>query len=50
MARWLVLGVRWKLFAFQTWRLLTLLDDKVLTRVVPRGLFYNVLVTGVRAH
>jgi ubiquinone/menaquinone biosynthesis C-methylase UbiE len=42
------LGTRWKLFAFGTWRRLTWLDETLLRRVVPKSLFYNALVTGVR--
>ncbi len=42
------LGVGWSLFAFNAWRRLSELDARWLSRLVPAGLFYNVLVTGVR--
>ncbi len=42
------LGWRWKLFAFGAWKRLSALDQRVLRHVVPAGLFYNALVTGVR--
>jgi ubiquinone/menaquinone biosynthesis C-methylase UbiE len=40
------LGWRWAMFAYRTWQRLSELDAHVLARVVPRGLFYNALVTG----
>ncbi|MFL6241003.1 MAG: class I SAM-dependent methyltransferase [Actinomycetes bacterium] len=42
------LGWGWAMFAYNTWRGLSWLDERVLSRVVPPGLFYNVLVTGTR--
>ncbi len=42
------LGTGWKLFAFSTWRTLSALDERLLSRFVPRDLFYNALVTGFR--
>jgi hypothetical protein len=42
------LGTRWKLFAYDTWRRLTWLDETVLRRVVPKAFFYNALVTGTK--
>jgi len=42
------LGWRWATFAFRSWQRLSALDSRVLSRVVPPGLFYNALVTGVR--
>jgi SAM-dependent methyltransferase len=42
------LGIRWKWFAYKLWLRLSWLDEKVLRRVVPRELFYNVLVTGTK--
>jgi ubiquinone/menaquinone biosynthesis C-methylase UbiE len=42
------LGWNWAIFAYNTWRALSALDQHVLSRVVPPGLFYNVLVTGTR--
>jgi SAM-dependent methyltransferase len=41
------LGMRWATFAYRTWQRLSWLDAR-LSRVVPRSLFYNALVTGVR--
>ncbi|GGS52725.1 class I SAM-dependent methyltransferase [Actinokineospora fastidiosa] len=40
------LGFGWAMFAYRTWQRLTWLDEKVMRRVLPRELFYNVLVTG----
>lgn len=40
------LGLRWAMFAYRTWQRLSWLDQRVLAHVVPRGAFYNVLVTG----
>lgn len=42
------LGARWAMFAFRSWQRLSAVD-RVLGRVLPQRLFYNVLVTGVRA-
>jgi ubiquinone/menaquinone biosynthesis C-methylase UbiE len=42
------LGLRWAMFAYRTWLRLSTVDAKVLARVVPPGLFYNALVTGVK--
>jgi len=42
------LGVRWKLFAYRSWQRLSWLDENVLSRVLPRALFYNALITGVK--
>ncbi|MDD7967638.1 class I SAM-dependent methyltransferase [Actinomycetospora lemnae] len=41
------LGMGWAMFAYRTWQRLSWLDAR-LARVVPRSLFYNALVTGVR--
>ncbi|GAA4887790.1 class I SAM-dependent methyltransferase [Actinomycetospora straminea] len=41
------LGMGWAMFAYRTWQRLSWLDER-LSRVVPRSLFYNALVTGVR--
>jgi ubiquinone/menaquinone biosynthesis C-methylase UbiE len=41
------LGWRWAMFAYHGWRRLSALD-RILARVVPAGLFYNVSVTAVR--
>jgi ubiquinone/menaquinone biosynthesis C-methylase UbiE len=40
------LGWGWAMFAYRTWQRLYLLDQRVLANVVPRGAFYNVLITG----
>jgi ubiquinone/menaquinone biosynthesis C-methylase UbiE len=42
------LGWGWSTFAYRTWMRLAWLDERVLERVVPDELFYNVCVTGVR--
>jgi len=42
------LGMRWAMFAYQGWLRLSALDEKVLSRVVPASLFYNVCVTGTK--
>lgn len=40
------LTLRWRLFAYHLWLRLSALDKKVLSRVLPRELFYNVMITG----
>ncbi|GAY12355.1 class I SAM-dependent methyltransferase [Pseudonocardia sp. N23] len=42
------LGWGWAMFAYRGWQRLSWLDENVLSRVVPRGWFYNALVTGTR--
>jgi SAM-dependent methyltransferase len=42
------LGFGWAMFAYRSWLRLSWLDEHVLTRVIPRELFYNVLVTGTK--
>jgi ubiquinone/menaquinone biosynthesis C-methylase UbiE len=42
------LGWGWAMFAYRTWQRLSTLDARVLSRVVPAGLFYNALVTGTK--
>ncbi|HEY0637344.1 MAG TPA: class I SAM-dependent methyltransferase [Pseudonocardiaceae bacterium] len=42
------LGMRWAMFAYRSWQRLSWLDDTLLSRVVPRSAFYNVLVTGTK--
>jgi SAM-dependent methyltransferase len=42
------LGWNWAMFAYRGWQGLSWLDDHVLARVVPRELFYNVLLTGTK--
>ncbi|WP_166355173.1 class I SAM-dependent methyltransferase [Phytoactinopolyspora limicola] len=41
------LGWRWAMFAYRGWQQLSAVD-RLLARVVPSGLFYNVSVTGIR--
>jgi SAM-dependent methyltransferase len=41
------LGWDWAMFAYRTWLRLSAVDRR-LVRVVPAGLFYNALVTGIR--
>ena len=43
------LGWGWAMFAYRSWQRLSWLDRSVLARVVPRGWFYNALVTGTKA-
>jgi ubiquinone/menaquinone biosynthesis C-methylase UbiE len=42
------LGWNWAMFAYKGWLRLSALDEKVLSRVVPDELFYNVSVTGLK--
>jgi SAM-dependent methyltransferase len=42
------LGFGWAMFAYRSWQRLSWLDEKVLARVMPRELFYNVLITGTK--
>ncbi|WP_236789452.1 class I SAM-dependent methyltransferase [Amycolatopsis sp. GM8] len=42
------LTVRWRMFAYHLWLRLSALDKKLLARVLPRELFYNVMVTGIK--
>jgi SAM-dependent methyltransferase len=42
------LGMRWAMFAFHGWSTLSWLDQRVLSRVLPRAWFYNALVTGTK--
>jgi len=42
------LGLGWAMFAYRSWQRLSRLDERVLSRVVPREWFYNALVTGTR--
>lgn len=42
------LGWGWARFAFRSWTALSWVDANVLSRVVPKGWFYNVMVTGVK--
>lgn len=42
------LGWGWSMFAYRGWLALSALDERLLARLVPDELFYNVCVTGVR--
>ena len=42
------LGWGWAMFAYRNWQRLHALDQRVLSRVVPAGLFYNVEMTGTK--
>jgi hypothetical protein len=39
-----LLGTRWAFFAFENYKRFSALDEKLLRRVVPRGLFYNLIL------
>ncbi|HEX2297246.1 MAG TPA: class I SAM-dependent methyltransferase [Pseudonocardiaceae bacterium] len=40
------LGPRWAYFAYRTWLRLSALDQRILSRLLPRALGYNILLTG----
>ena len=42
------LTVRWRLFAYKLWLRLSAVDKKLLAKVLPRELFYNVMITGTK--
>jgi SAM-dependent methyltransferase len=42
------LTLRWRLFAYKLWLRLSALDKNVLSKVLPRNLFYNVMITGTK--
>ncbi len=42
------LGWGWARFAHRSWQTLSAVDEKLLSRVVPQQLFYNVEITGVK--
>ena len=42
------LGWGWAKFAFGSWTTLSWVDANVWRRIVPKGWFYNVMVTGVK--
>jgi hypothetical protein len=42
------LGTGWAMFAYRGWTGLSWVDRTLMTRVVPRGWFYNALITGVK--
>ncbi|HEX6447655.1 MAG TPA: class I SAM-dependent methyltransferase [Streptosporangiales bacterium] len=41
------LGWNWAMFAYRTWQVLSDIDQKVLAKVFPPEVFYNVMVTGL---
>lgn len=43
-----VLGWNWAMFAYRGWLTLSALDEQILDKVVPEGLFYNVCITGTK--
>ncbi|MGW0516386.1 class I SAM-dependent methyltransferase [Crossiella sp. NPDC003009] len=42
------LGFNWAMFAYRTWQRLSWVDEKLLTGIIPREAFYNVLITGTK--
>lgn len=42
------LGAKYPWFAYRTWQRLSVLDEKVMSKLVPKNLFYNAIVTGVK--
>jgi ubiquinone/menaquinone biosynthesis C-methylase UbiE len=42
------LGWPWAMFVYRSWLGLSALDARVFSRIVPPGLFYNVLLTGTK--
>lgn len=42
------LGWGWAKFAFTSWKTLTWVDENLWRRVVPKGWFYNAMITGVK--
>ncbi|MFC4004721.1 class I SAM-dependent methyltransferase [Prauserella oleivorans] len=42
------LTLRWRLFAYHLWLRLSAVDRKVLAKILPRELFYNVMITGIK--
>jgi len=43
------LGWGWAMFTYRTWQRLAAIDARVFRGVVPAGMFYNALVTGIKA-
>jgi len=43
-----VLGWGWAKFAYRGWMTLSIVDEQVMSKIVPEGLFYNVCITGVK--
>ncbi|MFB9907934.1 class I SAM-dependent methyltransferase [Allokutzneria oryzae] len=44
------LGFGWGMFAYRAWQRLTWLDENLLSKLAPRNVFYNVLITGTKPH
>ncbi len=42
------LGWGWARFAFTSWKTLSWIDENLWRRVVPKGWFYNVMITGIK--
>jgi ubiquinone/menaquinone biosynthesis C-methylase UbiE len=42
------LGWGWAKFAFTSWKTLSWVDENLCRRVVPKGWFYNVMITGIK--
>jgi len=42
------LTMRWRMFAYRSWLRLSALDEKVFRKVLPRSVFYNVMITGIK--
>jgi ubiquinone/menaquinone biosynthesis C-methylase UbiE len=42
------LGWGWAKFAFTSWKALSWVDENLCRRVVPKGWFYNVMITGIK--
>jgi hypothetical protein len=42
------LGWGWAKFAFNSWKTLSWVDENLCRRVVPKGWFYNVMITGIK--
>lgn len=42
------LGWSWAMFAYRGWMSLSALDEHVMSKVIPAGLFYNACITGVK--
>ncbi|WP_434439629.1 methyltransferase domain-containing protein [Lentzea sp. E54] len=43
------LGFGWAMFAYRTWQNLSWVDQNVLSKVLPREVFYNVSITGEKS-
>jgi hypothetical protein len=38
----------WRMFAYRAWQGLSWVDENILRGVMPRELFYNVMITGIK--